>query len=201
MSDLDKAHRQKMQALKAEQKRKVQSAGDPEKGLVLVYTGDGKGKSSAAFGAIARALGWGHRVAVVQFIKGDWQTGEKQFFEGYEDRLVWHVSGQGFTWDTQNRAQDTQAATAALNQAGALMRLGKYHLVVLDEVNVALHYSYLDPQEVLATLEQRHPNTSVILTGRDAPLALTEYADLVTEMRSQKHPFEVGIKAQKGIDF
>lgn len=201
MNDSDKTHQQKMQVLKAEQKRKIKSATNPERGLVLVYTGDGKGKSSAAFGTIVRALGWGHKVAVVQFIKGNWQTGEKQFFDRFEDQLVWYVMGAGFTWDTQNKAEDTETAVTAFNQAARLMQSGDYNLVVLDEINVALAYDYLDSQAVIARLEERHPSTSVILTGRGASSRLAEYADLVTEMKPIKHPFDVGIKAQQGIDF
>ncbi len=195
------AHRARMQALQAEHRKRIKAAQHPERGLVLVHTGNGKGKSSSAFGVIARALGWGHDVAVVQFIKGDWETGERQFFSGFPEQLQWHTMGQGFTWDTQDRDKDIAAAAAAFAKAEALLTGGEFDLVVLDEINVALSFDYLDVNDVLAVLERRHVRTSAILTGRDAPDALAGYADLVTEMREIKHPFQAGIKAQQGIDF
>lgn len=194
-------HRQQMQLLQAEHRRKIKAAKNPQRGLVLVNTGDGKGKSSSAFGVIARALGWGHDVAVVQFIKGNWQTGEAQFFKAFPEQLVWHTMGDGFTWDTQDREKDTATAASAFSLANQLMQSGDYDLVVLDEINVALSYDYLMGDQVLAGLRQRSERTSVILTGRGAPQDLLDYADLVTEMREIKHPFQAGIKAQQGIDF
>ena len=166
---------------------------------MLVHTGDGKGKSSSAFGVIVRALGWGKRVGVVQFIKGKWITGEKQFFEKQD--VEWHTMGDGFTWDTQDADQDTKAAVAAYDQAQQMMSSGEFDLIVLDEINIALRYDYLDVQAVIGGLESRADNTSVILTGRDAKPELIEYADLVSEMVEVKHPFQSGIKAQRGIDF
>lgn len=194
-------HKAKMQALQEEQRRKAREAGDPGRGLVLVHTGPGKGKSSSAFGVMARALGWGHALGVVQFIKGDWKTGEKQFFERFPDAVVWKTMGEGFTWDTQDRSRDIATARQALAEAAAMLAGGAFDLVVLDEINVALGMGYLEAGAVIAALEARAARTSVILTGRDAPPALQDYADLVTEMREIKHPFQNGIKAQRGIDF
>ena len=199
MSDTN-SHKEEMEALQAEQRRKVQAAKSADRGLVLVNTGDGKGKSSAAFGVIARALGWGKRVGVVQFIKGDWLTGEKQFFDKIGG-VDWFTMGAGFTWDTQDRAADIVAANAAFAKAVELMQAGTYDLVVLDEINIALQYEYLGAEEVIAGLQARSNHTSVILTGRNAPQAICDYADLVTDMREVKHPFNAGINAQRGIDF
>jgi cob(I)alamin adenosyltransferase len=195
-------HKAKMQALKAEQKRKTSEAVDPERGLVLVHTGNGKGKSSSAFGVIARALGWGHRVGVVQFIKGKWVTGEQQFFERFPEEVAWHTMGDGFTWNTQNAEQDAIAANAALAKGADMMASGKFELIVMDEINIALRYDYIDVADVIAALNKRSDKTGVILTGRDARPELMEYADLVSEMLEIKHPFSnAGIKAQQGIDF
>jgi len=149
---------------------------------------------------VIRALGWGQKVAVVQFIKGKWKTGERRFFEEH-NLVTWHTMGEGFTWDTQDRDRDIAAATAAFGKARELMESGDYDLVVLDEINIALRYEYLSVDTVLDGLQARSDRTSVFLTGRDAPQALRDYADLVTEMTVEKHPFEAGIKAQRGVDF
>lgn len=199
MSDAD-AHKAEMQKLQAEQKRKTQKATDPGRGLVLVHTGDGKGKSSSAFGVIIRALGWGQTVGVVQFIKGKWITGERQFFDKLGS-VDWHTMGEGFTWDTQDKARDIEAAEEAFGKARDMMGSGDYDLIVLDEINIALRYDYLAVETVLEALEARSDRTSVVLTGRDAKPELCDYADLVSEMREVKHPFKAGIKAQRGIDF
>ena len=199
MSDAD-THKSKMQKLQAEQKRKISEATDPGRGLVLVHTGDGKGKSSSAFGVITRALGWGHKVAVVQFIKGKWVSGERQFFNKLGS-VDWHTMGEGFTWDTQDKARDIAAAEAAFDKASELMSSGDYDLVVLDEITIALRYACLSVDAVIEALKSRSQRTSVILTGRDAKSELCDYADLVSEMREVKHPFKSGIKAQRGIDF
>nr|WP_170539831.1 cob(I)yrinic acid a,c-diamide adenosyltransferase [Ruegeria arenilitoris] len=193
-------HKQKMQQVQAQHRKKVSEAVDPGRGLVLINTGKGKGKSSAAFGVVIRALGWGQKVAVVQFIKGKWKTGERRFFEEH-DLVTWHTMGEGFTWDTQDRDRDIAAATAAFDKACDLMASGDYDLVVLDEINIALRYEYLSVDAVIEGLKARSDRTSVFLTGRDAPQALRDYADLVTEMTEQKHPFQAGIKAQRGVDF
>ena len=193
-------HKEKMQAVQAKQRAKVAEAVDPGRGLVLVHTGNGKGKSSSAFGVIVRALGWRQTVGVVQFIKGSWITGERQFF----DRLggvTWHTMGEGFTWDTQDRDRDIAAAEAAFAKAGEMMGSGMFDLVVLDEINIALRYDYLTVDAVLEGLKSRSDKTSVILTGRDAKPELCTYADLVSEMVDVKHPFAAGIKAQRGVDF
>ena len=194
-------HKDKMQKLQKEQRKKVQEAEDPGRGLILVHTGNGKGKSSSAFGVIARALGWGHKVGVVQFIKGKWVTGERQFFEKFNDELEWHSMGEGFTWDTQDKDRDIAAASAAFKHATEMMASGDYDLIVLDEINIALRYDYLSVDTVIGALKSRSVRTSVILTGRDAHPELCDYADLVTEMREIKHPFQAGIKAQRGLDF
>lgn len=199
MSDADN-HKAEMQKLQAEQKRKTDEARDPDRGLVLVHTGDGKGKSSSAFGVIIRALGWGKSVGVVQFIKGKWLTGERQFFDKLGG-VDWHTMGDGFTWNTQDKDRDIEAAEAAFAKACQMMASGDYDLVVLDEINIAMRYDYISVEAVLAGLDQRHQRTSVILTGRDAKPALCDYADLVSEMREVKHPFKAGIKAQRGLDF
>lgn len=193
-------HKAEMQKLQAEQKRKVSEATDPDRGLVLVHTGDGKGKSSSAFGVIIRALGWGHKVGVVQFIKGKWITGERQFFDKLGG-VDWHTMGEGFTWDTQDKDRDIAAAEAAFAKAREMMANGDYDLIVLDEINIAVRYDYLVVGDVLDGLSNRSKRTSVVLTGRDAKEELCDYADLVSEMREIKHPFKSGIKAQRGIDF
>lgn len=193
-------HKSRMQKVQAEHRDRVAEKSDPGRGLVLIHTGKGKGKSSSAFGVVIRALGWGRSVAVVQFIKGKWKTGERRFFEDHGG-VTWHTMGEGFTWDTQDRDRDIAAAEAAFGKARALMENGDFDLVVLDEINIALRYGYLGVGAVLAGLAARSERTSVILTGRDAPPELCGYADLVTEMTEVKHPFAAGIKAQRGLDF
>ena len=199
MSDAD-THKEEMKKLQAKQRAKVAEATDPGRGLILVHTGNGKGKSSSAFGVIIRALGWKKTVGVVQFIKGTWITGERQFF----DRLggvTWHTMGEGFTWDTQDKDRDIAAAEAAFAKARDMMESGDFDLIVLDEINIALRYDYLDIHTVIDGLKARSDRTSVILTGRDAKPELCDYADLVTEMAEVKHPYAAGIKAQRGVDF
>ena len=197
----NRAHAERMRALQAKQRAKAARAVNPRRGLVLVHTGNGKGKSSAAFGVAARALGWGQRVAIAQFIKGAWKTGERQFFNRFPEQLEWRTTGQGFTWDTQDREADSAAARSALAMAQGLLAGGGFDLVVLDEINVVLSCDYLPPEAVVACLEARAARTHVILTGRGAPPELIEYADLVSEVVEIKHPFQAGIKAQRGIDF
>ena len=201
MSDTNsETHAARMKELQAAQAKRRRELKDPDRGLVLVHTGDGKGKSSSAFGVIARALGWGQKVAVVQFIKGKWKTGEKQFFARFPDLVDWHIMGDGFTWDTQDKERDIEAAEKALAKAGELIASGDYALIVLDEINIALRYDYLTPQAVIDALERRG-DTRVILTGRDAKPELIDYADTVTEMTETKHAYQSGIRAQQGIDF
>ena len=190
-----------MRTLREKQRARVAEVSDAGRGLVLVHTGNGKGKSSSAFGVVARALGWGQKVAVVQFIKGTWKTGEKQFFARFPDQLAWHTMGEGFTWETQDRERDIAAAEAAFARALELMGGGEFDLVVLDEIHIALRYDYLEAGAVVDGIRARATRTGVITTGRDAPQALIDHADCVTEMREIKHPFQAGIRAQKGIDF
>jgi cob(I)alamin adenosyltransferase len=201
MSDADQnQHKEKMKNRQAEQRAKVSELQDPEKGLVLVHTGPGKGKSSSAFGVVVRALGWKQKVGVVQFIKGKWKTGERIFFDKLGE-VTWHTMGEGFTWDTQDKERDIAAAPAAVATAREMMESGDYDLVVLDEINIAMRYEYVSVEDVIAGLDARDKRTGVILTGRDAKPALCDYADLVTEMTEVKHPFKAGIKAQKGVDY
>ena len=200
MSDDTAAHKADMQKLQKVQREKVAELRDPERGLVLVHTGNGKGKSSSAFGVAIRAIGWKQTVGVVQFIKGTWVTGERQFFQQLGG-VDWYTMGEGFTWDTQDKARDIQAAEAALARAAEMLVSGKYDLIILDEINIALRYHYLTPEAVIAALDKRASKTGAILTGRDAPEAVCAYADLVSVIEEQKHPFQNGIKAQRGVDF
>lgn len=200
MSDAKTSHKEDMKKVQAKHRAKVAEAQDPERGLVLVHTGNGKGKSSSAFGVVIRALGWKQSVGVVQFIKGKWITGEKRFFDQLGD-VTWHTMGEGFTWDTQDKDRDIAAAEAAFAKAVDMINSGEYDLVVLDEINIALRYDYLDIHKVIESLEGRNKRTGVILTGRNAKPELMEYADLVTEMTEVKHPYKAGIKAQRGVDF
>ncbi|MBM5803524.1 MAG: cob(I)yrinic acid a,c-diamide adenosyltransferase [Cyanobacteria bacterium K_DeepCast_35m_m2_155] len=173
-----------------------------EKGLVLVFTGDGKGKTTAALGLVLRTLGHGESVAVLQFIKGGWQPGEAKALELFGEALHWHALGEGFTWETQDRERDKALVHAAWERSLTYLADGSRKLVVLDEVNVALKLGYLEVDQLLEGLALRPPLTHVALTGRGAPPALLERADLVTEMKLVRHPFrEQGVKAQKGIEF
>ena len=194
------AHTAAMKALKAERDSMMAEMREGG-GLLMVHTGDGKGKSTAAFGMLARALGWGQKVAVVQFIKGKWITGERQFFRRFEDQVRYHVMGEGFTWETQDRARDIAAAEAAWTVVRELLQTEGLNLLVLDELNIALRYEYLDRAQVIADLKARRPELTVCVTGRTAHPDLIEAADLVTEMTLVKHPFQQGVKAQRGVDF
>ncbi len=178
-----------------------------EKGLLIVHTGKGKGKSTAAFGLVLRALGNGMRVGIVQFVKGKWQTGERPVLERFADQVDMRVSGEGFTWETQDRARDIAAAEAGWAAAKEMIEAArqnppKYDMLVLDELNIVLRYDYLAIAEVVEVLGDRPPDLHVVVTGRNAKPELIEAADLVTEMTMVKHPFrEQGVKAQKGIEF
>jgi len=172
-----------------------------EKGLLIVHTGKGKGKSTAAFGMVLRSLGHGFRVGIVQFIKGRWDTGERAMLERFPDLVTIKALGEGFTWETQDRARDIAAAEAAWAEAEAMMADPAYRLVVLDELNIALRYDYLPIETVVAKLASRRPGLHVIVTGRNARDELIAAADLVTEMTLIKHPFRDGVKAQQGIEF
>ncbi|WP_231711561.1 cob(I)yrinic acid a,c-diamide adenosyltransferase [Xanthobacter dioxanivorans] len=172
-----------------------------EKGLLIVHTGPGKGKSTAAFGLALRMLGRGGRVGVVQFIKGAWQTGEAEAFSAFGDKVVWHTMGEGFTWETQDLVRDRAAAARAFERVRELMADDSIDLLVLDELNIALRYDYLDLADVVATLTNRRPGLHVVVTGRNAKPELVAAADLVTEMGLVKHHFAAGVKAQAGIEF
>ncbi|GEP04121.1 cob(I)yrinic acid a,c-diamide adenosyltransferase [Methylobacterium oxalidis] len=172
-----------------------------EKGLLIVNTGPGKGKTTAALGLAVRALGRGWRVGIVQFIKGAWDTGEKHALQAFGDRVAWHTLGEGFTWETQDKARDIAACAQAWAQAQALMADPTIRLLVLDELNIALRYDYLDVEAVVAVLRARRPDLHVVVTGRNAKAPLVEAADLVTEMGNVKHHFSAGVKAQEGIEF
>jgi len=165
-----------------------------------VNTGNGKGKSSSGFGMLARSLGHGFRCGVVQFIKGSFSTGEEVFFRRFDDLVDYHVMGEGYTWETQDRARDVAAAAAAWNVAARMLGDADYDFVLLDEINIALTKQYVAIDDVLAALASRPPKQHVVITGRGAPDALIEAADTVTEMRVVKHAFKAGIKAQHGIE-
>ncbi|WP_448525095.1 cob(I)yrinic acid a,c-diamide adenosyltransferase [Parathermosynechococcus lividus] len=197
----DEQYRQKMQQRKAVQAQRLAER-NREKGLIIVHTGNGKGKTTAALGMVVRSLGHGYRVAIIQFIKGAWEPAEKAVLSHWSEQLAFHAMGEGFTWETQDRQRDIAHATAAWELALTYLRNPEYRLVLLDEINVALKLEYLAVEPVLAGLSQKPAMTHVILTGRGAPAALIEAADLVTEMTLVKHPFrEQGIKAQPGIEF
>jgi len=192
----------------AEKKRKQKAARDRmlagktrEKGLLIVHTGKGKGKSTAAIGLAVRAMGHGMKVGVVQFVKGAWESGERDILERFPDLCVLKVMGEGFTWETQDRARDVAAAEAAWAAAQEMIADPSFDLVVLDELNIVLRYDYLDAAAVVAGLKARPEDLHVVVTGRNAPEVLIEAADLVTEMTLVRHPFRDGIKAQRGIEF
>ena len=193
-------HRAKMEKRKAVQDAEV-AAKTQEQGLLMVHTGPGKGKSTAAFGLALRMLGRGRSVGVVQFIKGAWQTGEQEALKTFGARVAWHTMGEGFTWETQDLARDKAAAERAWGKARELLADPAFGLVILDELNIALRYDYLPLDAVLEGLAARRPGLHVVVTGRNAKPDLIEAADLVTEMGKVKHPFEAGIKAQEGIEF
>lgn len=201
MTDADaERHRLKMQKRKAVQDAEVASKTIAEKGLLIVNTGPGKGKSTAAFGLLVRALGHGWKVGVVQFGKGGWESGERKVLEGLPG-VSWHTLGEGFTWETQDRARDVAAAEAAWARARQLMDDPAIRLLVLDELNIALRYEHLPLHDVVAALEARRPDLTVVVTGRNAKPELIAAADCVTEMTAVKHHFAAGVKAQAGIEF
>ncbi|MGP3697984.1 cob(I)yrinic acid a,c-diamide adenosyltransferase [Rhodobacter sp. NSM] len=194
-------HAQKKARIKAARDR-MMAEKTAEKGLVIVHTGTGKGKSSAAFGMILRCIAHGMPCAVVQFIKGAWDTGERRLLTGqFGDLCQFHAMGEGFTWETQDRDRDIAAARAGWEKAKTLIADPQIRMVLLDEVNIALRYDYLDLAEVLEVLAAKPPMTHVVLTGRNAKPELIEAADLVTEMTMIRHPFRAGIKGQAGVEF
>jgi len=196
----DAHHRAKMANRKAVQDAKLADK-TVEKGLLIVHTGKGKGKSTAAFGLLLRAVGRGFRCGVVQFGKGAWQSGERTAIERFGDQVQWHTLGEGFTWETQDRARDVEAAKRAWAKTLELMADPSIRLIVLDELNIALRYDHLDIDEVVAALKARRPELHVVVTGRNAKTEMTVAADLVTEMTLVKHHFAAGVKAQEGIEF
>ena len=199
-STREQRHHDRMQRKKDVIDSKI-AAAQEERGILLVNTGNGKGKSSAAFGVVARALGHGHRVAVVQFVKGRSDTGEEGFFRKFPEQVRWHVCGEGFTWETQDSGRDTAAAQAAWKIARAYLSDDTIDLVVFDEMTYAFKYGWLDLTEVLAAIAARPKMQTVIVTGRGAPDALVEAADTVTEMGMVKHAFKAGVKAMPGVEF
>ena len=193
-------HRAKMAKRKAVQDEEV-AGKELEKGLLIVHTGTGKGKSTAAFGLALRMLGRGRRIGVVQFIKGGWHSAERDALERFDNQVAWHSMGEGFTWETQDLARDIEAAERAWAKAQELMADPSFSLVVLDELNIALRYDYLPLDKVVAALKARRPDLHVVVTGRNAKPALIDAADLVTDMMLVKHHFAAGVKAQEGIEF
>ena len=197
--DKTQRHNERMARKKSIVDKNIADANE-ERGVVIVNTGNGKGKSSAAFGVVARALGHGMRVGIVQFIKGRGTTGEEAFFTRFPE-VEYHVTGDGFTWDTQNREQDEATARRGWEIALAMLQNPEFDLVILDELNIVLKYHYLPLDEVVKALQQRPAMQHVIITGRGAPEGLIEIADTVTEMRLEKHAFKAGVKAQAGVEF
>ena len=193
-------HRAKMEKRKAVQDAEV-AGKTVEKGLLIVHTGPGKGKSTAAFGLALRMLGRGRRIGVVQFIKGAWHSAERDALARFGDQVVWHSMGEGFTWETQDLARDVAAAERAWEKSLELIADGSFSLVILDELNIALRYEYLDLGAVVAALAGRRDGLHVVVTGRNAKPELLAAADLVTEMSLVKHHFAAGVKAQAGIEF
>ena len=197
-SSKDERHRDRMQRKKAVIDAKIQQA-QREQGVLVITTGNGKGKSSSGFGMVARALGHGMKVGIVQFIKGAKSTGEENFFRRFPE-VDYHVMGEGFTWETQDRQRDVETANVAWQKVKTMLNDPAYDLILLDELNIVLKYQYLDINEVITDLQNRPPMQHVIITGRAARPELIAIADTVTEMQDIKHAFKAGIKAQKGIE-
>jgi cob(I)alamin adenosyltransferase len=198
--EINARHAEKMAKKKAA-RDKILATKTVEKGLLIVHTGKGKGKSTAAFGLVMRALGHGFKVGIVQFVKGRWETGERAVLDRFSDQVTIRTMGEGFTWETQDRQRDIAAARSAWEAARDMIKDPSYRLVLMDELNIVLRYDYLDVQEVLRGLGERQPDNHVVITGRNAKDELIEAADLVTEMTMVKHPFRDGVKAQAGIEF
>jgi cob(I)alamin adenosyltransferase len=196
----DRHHAERMAKRKAARDRMIATKTE-EKGLLMVHTGKGKGKSTAAFGLAMRAMGNDMRVGVVQFVKGKWQTGERAILEHFPERVTIRSMGEGFTWDTQDRQRDITAAEAAWQAAREMLADESYDLIVLDELNIVLRYDYLPLAEVVGELEARRDGLHVVVTGRNAKQELVDAADMVTEMSEIKHHFKAGVKAQTGIEF
>lgn len=199
-TELNERHRERMERRQAARRRMLATKTE-ERGLLIVHTGAGKGKSTAAFGMVLRCVGHGMRVGIVQFVKGVWQTGERDVLAKFPELVTCRAMGEGFTWDTQDRARDIAAARAAWEVAREMIADPSYRLILLDELNIVLRYDYLPRDEVIAALKGKPRDLHVIVTGRNAPPELIEAADLVTEMTLVKHPFRAGVKAQQGIEF
>jgi cob(I)alamin adenosyltransferase len=199
-AEINRRHNEKMAKRKAARERMLATKTE-ERGLLIVHTGKGKGKSTAAFGMVLRCLGHGMRVGIVQFVKGVWTTGERVALERFGDLVTCRAMGEGFTWDTQDRARDIAAARKAWEAATAMITDSSYRLVLLDELNIVLRYDYLPLGEVVAALKAKPDDLHIVVTGRNARPELVEAADLVTEMTLVKHPFRTGVKAQIGIEF
>jgi len=193
-------HKNKMQKLKEKVDAGI-AAADQERGVMIVLTGDGKGKSSSAFGMVIRALGYHYKVGVVQFIKGEQLSGEELYLRDQCPEVDFYQMGTGFTWNTQDREGDIEAAKATWAVAKKMLTDDRYHLVVLDELTYMLSFNYLDESEVLTTLKNRPSNQSVVVTGRGGGSALQEIADTVSEIREVKHAYRAGIQARRGVDF
>jgi cob(I)alamin adenosyltransferase len=200
-TDDDNARHHEKMAKKKAARDKIMAGKTIEKGLLIVHTGKGKGKSTAAFGMVFRAIGHGMRAGVIQFVKGAWSTGERVVLEKFPDLVTIKAMGEGFTWETQDRARDIAHARAAWDEAKAMIADPAYRMVLLDELNIVLRYDYLPLDEVLAVLRTKPADKHVIVTGRNAREELIEIADLVTEMEQVKHPFRSGVKAQAGVEF
>ena len=200
MERTDEQHAAKMKKKQAAHD-KIMASKTVEKDLLIVHTGKGKGKTTAALGMVVRAIGHGKKVGVVQFVKGAMATGEKAVFDAFPDAVEFKPMGEGFTWDTQDRARDIAVARTAWDEVKRMIADPAYHMVLADELNIILRYDYLPLDEVLTVLTERPAGKHVIVTGRNAPEALIEAADLVTEMTLVKHPFRSGVKAQPGIEF
>lgn len=199
-TDLDARHAEKMRKKKAA-RDKILATKTIEKGLLMVHTGKGKGKSTAAMGLAVRAIGNGMKVGIVQFVKGVWETGERKVLEAYPEQCIMRAMGEGFTWETQDRQRDLAAARSAWDAAKEMMADPTFNLIILDELNIVLRYDNLPIDEVVETLSAKRDMLHVCVTGRNAKDELIEAADLVTEMTMVKHPFRAGVKAQKGIEF
>ncbi|PXW79371.1 cob(I)yrinic acid a,c-diamide adenosyltransferase [Blastomonas natatoria] len=193
-------HNARMKRVQAARER-MQARRTLERGLLIVHTGNGKGKSSSAFGMAIRSLGWGMKVGIVQYVKGSWETGEKNFFQANPDLLTFEVMGEGFTWDTQDRARDIEAARAAWERSKELILDPDYDFIILDELNIVLRQDTLPIDEIVAFLKDRPLTKHICITGRSAKPELIQIADLVTEFGEVKHPYHAGFKAQKGVEY
>ena len=199
-AELNQRHAEKMRKKQAA-RAKILATKTEERGLVIVHTGKGKGKSTAAFGLAMRCIGHGMRVGIVQFVKGAWETGERRVFATFPDLVTMRSMGEGFTWETQDRARDIAAARQAWDVVREMMADASYGMVIADELNIVLRYGYLSLDEVIGALRAKRDDLHIVITGRNAKPELIEIADLVTEMTMVKHPFRTGVKAQAGIEF